>query len=251
MRCTTPARRHQRWRALCAGGDGTSGALFEPPAGSDLRNRVIEVGSGREIIDLGDDVPYRAAFNPQGRFAADRYLAVNMNNLRVDLYDVVERRLVDSLSVPDVLFAHAFDPTGRWLVGSTSAGRIWVLDVAAVVAGTPPEDAIVLDWVAHEGGIPAIAVSADGTLATTGFGQEVKLWNLSTGELLLELRTVPAQGKSTIAFSPDGSYLLYSDGDLVRKYLRDTDDLVELAESLLTRDFTSDECRRYLNDQRS
>jgi len=71
----------------------------------------------------------------------------------------------------------------------------------------------------------------------------------STGELLLELRTVPAQGKSTIAFSPDGSYLLYSDGDLVRKYLRDTDDPVELAESLLTRDFTSDECRRYLNDQ--
>ncbi|MEJ7724947.1 MAG: hypothetical protein WKF64_11630, partial [Ilumatobacteraceae bacterium] len=94
---------------------------------------------------------------------------------------------------------------------------------------------------------PDIAISADGTLATTGFGEEVKLWNLSTGELLLELRTAPAQGQSTIAFSPDGSYLLYSDGDLVRKYLRDTDELVALAEGLLTRDFTDDECRQYLD----
>ncbi len=149
--------------------------------------------------------------------------------------------------VPDAQFTTEFDPTGRWLVGATSAGRIWVLDLAAVVAGTPAEDAIVLDWVAHEGGIPDIAISADGTLATTGFGEEVKLWNLSTGEVLLELRTAPAQGQSTIAFSPDGSYLLYSDGDLVRKYLRDTDELVALAEGLLTRDFTDDECRQYLD----
>ena len=183
----------------------------------------------------------------QGRFSADRYMGVNMGALRVDLYDVVERRQIDSLPVPDAQFTTEFDPTRRWLVGATSAGRIWVLDLAAVVAGTPAEDAIVLDWVAHEGGIPDIAISADGTLATTGFGEEVKLWNLSTGELLLELRTAPAQGQSTIAFSPDGSYLLYSDGDLVRKYLRDTDELVALAEGLLTRDFTDDECRQYLD----
>ena len=250
--CTSPVAFSSNGALLVLDGRGicdaeTGRGLFEPPTGADLRSRVIEVGSGREVIDIGEGLLFHAVFNPQGRFAADRYLAVNVGTDRLDLYDVVERRLIDSLSVPDAQFFAAFDPTGRWLVGSTAAGRIWVLDFAAVVAGTPAEDAIVHDWVAHRSGIPEIAIGADGTLATIGFGEEVKLWTLPTGEPLLELRTAPAQGKSTIAFSPDGSYVLYSDGDVVRKYLRDTEDLVTLAEGQLTRDFTADECRRYLD----
>ena len=250
--CTSPVAFSSNGALLVLDGRGicdaeTGRGLFEPPTGADLRSRVIEVGPGREVIDIGEGVLFHAVFNPQGRFAADRYVAVNVGNDRLDLYDVVERRLIDSLSVPDGQFFAAFDPTGRWLVGSTAAGRIWVLDFAAVVAGTPAEDAIVHDWVAHRSGIPEIAIGADGTLATIGFGEEVKLWTLPTGEPLLELRTAPAQGKSTIAFSPDGSYVLYSDGDVVRKYLRDTEDLVTLAEGQLTRDFTADECRRYLD----
>ena len=49
-------------------------------------------------------------------------------------------------------------------------------------------------------------------------------------------------------FSPDGSYMLYMDSaGVLRRYLLDTDELITLAETRLTRDLTVDECRRYLD----
>jgi DNA-binding SARP family transcriptional activator/WD40 repeat protein len=228
--------------ALCAA-DG----LIDPPADAQQRNRIVDVRSGREVLDLGDDSIMDATFNPAGPFPAGRYVAINNNTARAELYDLEERRLLGTLDVDDGLWATRFDPTGRWLVGATGAGRIWVLDLAAVVAGTPPEQAIVLDLVAHEGGIPAIAISSDGTLATTDFGETVRLWNMSTGKLLGELSTGTKPGIATVAFPPDGSYLLYSHNGVLRRYPLDPDELIAQAHSLLTRELTADECRQYLN----
>ena len=71
------------------------------------------------------------------------------------------------------------------------------------------------------------------------------LWNLSTGEALLELRTGTTSGVSTVAISPDGSSVIYSDNGVLRRYVLDTDELIALARGLLTRELTADECRQY------
>ena len=234
-------------RSVCAVGNWIG--PFEPPPGADLRNRVIEVDSGREVLDLGVEEIGTMTFNPSGEFVAGRYLAVIVEFERLDLYDVAERRLIATLPVPDLLFGLAFDPSGQRLVGSTGSGRIWVLDLVALVGGASAEEAILLDQVADDGSLSNIAVSADGTLATAGLGDRVKLWDLSSGALLIELRTNPTQGGTSVAFGPDGSYLMYTDGDVVRRYDRDTGELVRLARSLLTRELTSDECRRYLDSE--
>jgi WD40 repeat protein len=74
----------------------------------------------------------------------------------------------------------------------------------------------------------------------------VRLWDLATGDMIVELNADPTQGYA-VEFSPDGNYLYYGDtGDVLRRYPLDTDELIELAESRLTRDLTPDECRRYL-----
>ena len=99
--------------------------------------------------------------------------------------------------------------------------------------------------VAHEGGVPDLAISTNGLLATTDFGEHVRLWNLSTGEPLMELRTGAIGGVSTVAFSPDGGSLLYSDDGVLRRYILDTDELIAQARGLLTRERTADECRHY------
>ena len=99
---------------------------------------------------------------------------------------------------------------------------------------------------AHDGSIVSLDISANGTLATVGLGEEVRLWNFSTGELLVELQTHPPAGLATLAFSPDGSYLLYTDGNVLRRYHLDTNDLVRLAGSLVTRDLTPQECAAFL-----
>jgi WD40 repeat protein len=96
------------------------------------------------------------------------------------------------------------------------------------------------------------ALSADGILATSGNGEGLmRLWDVMTGEMLLEFRTDrtdgPAVGSGWMKFSPDGRSLYYVDGaGTIRKYLLDTDQLIQLAEERLTRGFTLDECRQYL-----
>ena len=99
----------------------------------------------------------------------------------------------------------------------------------------------------------AQAFSADGILATAGNGEGLmRLWDVTTGELLVEFRTDrtdgPNIGSGWMTFSSDGSYLAYIDGDgVLRRYLMDTDQLIELAEARLTRGFTSEECQTYLD----
>jgi WD40 repeat protein len=233
-------------RQLCVPGFST--VLFEAPAGAELRSRIIEVSSGREVLDLGEVDIHGAVFNPEGLFPADRYVAVGAEFARLDLYDLVEGRLIGSLPVEGGLIKFTFDTTGRWLVVTTGQGRVWVLDMAAVVEGSAPEDAITHDFEAHDGSITGVDVSVDGTLATVGLGEEVRLWNLETGALIVELPTHPPAGLGTLEFSPDGSYLLYTDGKVLRRYDLDVDDLVRLARSLVTRDLTREECATFVID---
>ena len=133
-----------------------------------------------------------------------------------------------------------------WRAAGAAATR-WVLDFAAVVDGKDRTHATVFDQVADQGGTAATSLSATGLLATAGGGDSrVKLWNVATGQQVVEL-TTSAQATAPIAFSPDGSYLVYNDGGVLRRYLMDVDRLIELAKSRLTRGLTADECRRHLD----
>jgi WD40 repeat protein len=126
-----------------------------------------------------------------------------------------------------------------------------VLDLAAVVEGASGEEALVFDRVTQDGS-SRVALTGDGILATSGNGDGVvRLWDFRADALLLEFRTdridVPAVGNGWIELSPDGSYLLYMDAaGVFRPYLMDIEPSIDLAERRLTRDFTPDECLRYL-----
>jgi WD40 repeat protein len=124
-----------------------------------------------------------------------------------------------------------------------------VLDLAAVVAGTAARDAVIFDKVVDQGVAAATALSADGLLATAGRSDgRVRLWNISTGDLVVELETAtPSAGSAPVAFSPDGTYLLYNDGGVLRRYFLQPERLIELAKSRVTRGLTADECRRHLD----
>ena len=52
--------------------------IVNPPPDADLRSSVIDVVTGEEILDLGERILGRSAFNPEGKFAAGRYLAVTV-----------------------------------------------------------------------------------------------------------------------------------------------------------------------------
>jgi hypothetical protein len=97
-----------------------------------------------------------------------------------------------------------------------------------------------------------VDISADGVFATWAFGS-LRLWNINTGEHVIQVpvaTTAPPYG----IFTHEGDYLLYADqtevGYLLRRFPLDHDEIIELAETRVTRGFTVAECRRYeLSDQ--
>ena len=54
------------------------------------------------------------------------------------------------------------------------------------------------------------------------------------------------EGGPAVAFAAGTDTLYYEDaGGVIRRFIPDTDQLTELALSMLTREFTPDECARY------
>jgi WD40 repeat protein len=214
---------------------------FDPPPDADLRSRIIDVRSGTEILDLGPRRIFYAAFHPNGR-----YLAVNVENNAVEIYDIATRRLLTSFDVPDAIYKFEWDRAGRWLAGGTGGGRIWALDASAIIAGTPAADAFILDRQVQDGGIPDLTLSSDGTLVTVGFAGELRFWNIESGALLLELQTEPTDAPPAVQFAPDDRHLIYTDAGVIRRYPLDSDELITLADNVVTRSLTTEECRRYI-----
>lgn len=231
-------------RAICTSDMGRV-PLFQPPPEAELRGRVVNVVNGAEILDLGEDIVY-GVFSPDSRYlATGRFTATGG---AVELYDLMTPVLVSSRTFSEAPFALAFDPHTRWLAGGTADGMVGVLDLAAVVSGTRLEEAVVFERAAHDGGVVALDMSADGVLVSAARGESVvRLSDIATGERLLELSAERSPEAYSIAeFGPDDSYVMYLDGTTIRRYDRDTEVLVELARDRLTRGFTEDECREYL-----
>jgi serine/threonine protein kinase/DNA-binding SARP family transcriptional activator/WD40 repeat protein len=216
-------------------------------------SRVIDVDTGREIVEIPEEWLYYAAFNPPGALEGGRYLAVT-DQFAVTIYDTETGAVIGTLPPEDLgLDNHlhlAFDPEGRYLAAGTVDGVVWVVDLIAVVEGTSMVDALLFNQVAHTGPAPWPSITSEGVLATGGFDGLVRLWDIRTDRLLVEFRTELDDQMPTVFFAPDGSYLLYAEtGNVIRKFDMDTDRLVFLAEDRATRELTVDECRRHLDPE--
>ena len=138
------------------------------------------------------------------------------------------------------------DDSGHLVVG-TSSGRTIVLDGRAVAAGTDAVDAIVFDRVTNTGPAPDPDVHvATGTVASYGFDDMLRLWDLDTGDLRLEVETPSGAIPTHVDIRPDGRTVLHRRGDgAVHRLLLDPEEAIATARSLLVRDLSVDECARY------
>jgi WD40 repeat protein len=115
----------------------------------------------------------------------------------------------------------------------------------------------VLGLTGHEGNVTGVAFNEQGTiLATSGLDGTVRVWEIDLGENLGDLssseeisiltdQSFPLEG---VDFHPDGRYVVTAGDDgMVRVFVVDIDDLMELARSRLSRGFTQEECQTYLH----
>lgn len=97
-------------------------------------------------------------------------------------------------------------------------------------------------------GLAAIARGAEVQLATSGFDGLVRIWDLETGNMVLEFAS--DLGTPVVKFSPNARQILYPHGLSIRRMPADPTELRTLAGELLTRDFSPDECVLYAPSER-
>jgi WD40 repeat protein/serine/threonine protein kinase/DNA-binding SARP family transcriptional activator len=136
----------------------------------------------------------------------------------------------------------AFSPDGRHIAsaGNDGAVRIWDMDANQ-------EDRLELTLSGHGSYVQSVAFSPDGRLIASASANFIRIWDTSTGKMLF---TLPGHTRvvSHIEFSPDGSRLVSASADgTVRVFVLPIEELMQLAQSRLTRSLTEIECQQYLN----
>ncbi|MGW6929787.1 nSTAND1 domain-containing NTPase [Lentzea sp. NPDC054927] len=158
----------------------------------------------------------------------------------------------DNTGEPVVLRGHQggarsamFSPDGKQLVTASADGvvRIW--------RSLSDRDPFVLEG--HQGPVASAVFSPDGQrLATNGSDRTVRIWKTNgTGDFVV----VKGFGTSvsSLSFSPDGTKLLTAHGDGTARISRcdpclPVADAVKMADSRISRDFTSAERKTFLNE---
>jgi serine/threonine protein kinase len=235
-----------------SGGAMLDGYWLCPDAVAD---RLIDGRSGAELLGLdvgGFGRWLGGVFNPPGVFEADRYLALIRLGGGVDIYDTLDGRLLTRLEAAsedweDTSLTLGFDPGGRFLVVGGARSRVAVIDLAMVAEGRTAADSIVFDQPVDPGGVPMVSLNRNGILATSAFGS-LRLWDIHRGEQIIQI-PVRITRPVSATFTRGGDHLLYIDesesGHVLRRFLLDPNELIDLARSLVTRDLTPEECGRY------
>ena len=245
--------------------------------GGDHTIKVWKAATGdmQFSIDVEDDVVWDIAYHPDGQ----QFAVVGSEGM-IRFYD---RATAKALSSWDAgigwLAGVAFSPDGSRLAivgGDTNDGKVWdtitgkeILTLIGHtsanwgVAFSPDGTRIVtcgndgtarvwdaatgkllLTLSGHTGVIVTARFSPDGTrIATASLDGTNRVWDLATGQELISL-----EGAFTfdVEFAPDGKRLMVGGLDL-QVFAMTIDELVQIAQSRLTRSLTTEECQKYLH----
>jgi WD40 repeat protein len=154
---------------------------------------VWEVTSGQILMKV-DEVADAVALAPGGEL-----LAVSTVDGRISLWSIAKRQSIGQLGkLQATVHSLAFSPDGHRLAAGDSAGTTTVWDIAA---RTPISFCLGSHYEIY-----ALAFSSDGTVLASGGRGPVKLWDSTTGRLILNLRSTGTV--SALEFKPDGQELI-------------------------------------------
>jgi WD40 repeat protein len=205
---------------------------------------VWDLASGQATI-LTQEEPFiwGIAFNPDGSRVATvspitEQVAEEIGVFEWDAATGEEHRMfpIDTMSAYQVTYS----PDGGLLAAGVQEGNIPIWDTAS--------GELVRTLTGHTALVSRLAFSPDGRrLASGASDNTVKLWDLATGQ---ELTTMYVQSGvlNGMAASRDGTRIATAAADgTIRTYVVDTDELVAMARSRVTRSLTTEECQKYLH----
>ena len=134
-------------------------------------------------------------------FADGKILGALYDDGNVKVWDIESKAVVETIDLPENIYAITFTPDGKTLVMGGSGG----------VAFWDRESRQVSSWEMAEMSIRSVAVSRDGsTLATGGVGfqtTKIKVWDMATRDSLSLPGGLPEDDVYSVAFSPNGQRL--------------------------------------------
>jgi WD40 repeat protein len=186
-------------------GNGAINVVFSPDGqtlaagGGPGTCRMWRTGSGQPIRELPG---LSAAFSPDGQIIATGGKA----KYQVRLWRTRDGSLLRTFPVMPAGLGNpvAFSPGGRLFAAADSVINLWRLDTGERVRAFPTKQHLNV-------GSPQIyllAFSPDGRLLASAQGDTVQLWRVDDGTLLHTLTTHRGWCPGSLAFSPDGRYLL-------------------------------------------
>ena len=216
-------------------------------ASDDGTVKVWDALTGKELLTLTEfQVPtHRSGINTIAFSPSGKYIATAGVPDRIIIWDAASgRELFRWTSTDKTPLAVAFSPDGKRMLTTFENGTIREFDLGSDLL--QPKELFSISG--HSGAILGLQFSPDGKrFATASIDNTVKVWDSATGQNLLTLLG-HERGVFGVAFSPDGTRLATGGVDgTVRVYLLRIEDLVALAQSRLTRTWTTDECQKYLH----
>src|SRR5688500_14858586 len=206
--------------------------------GSEGVIRLYDRTTGKEISSWNARIGWLAsvAFSPDGS---------RLGILGGDTYDakvwdtVVGKELLTLTGHTNANWGIAFSPNESRIVtcGNDGTARIW--DAAT--------GELLLTLAGHTSTIVTARFSPDGTRITTASKDGTnRVWDSATGKELVSVEGVfsPNDGQ----FTPDGKHLVIG-GLGIQVIALTIDELVQIAQSRLTRSLTTEECQKYLHSE--
>lgn len=192
---------------LLVTGDGSPWPNPKRPKGGFAQIKGWEVATGRELFSIkGDKIGvYDVAFSPDGK-----WLVSAGYDMKVRLWEVAtgrERRTMKGHK--GIVHSVAFSPDGQFVASASADRTVRLWDVPKgrklrTFGPTSPKASLF-------GG--ELAISPDGQwLASSGWDSPLNLWDLATGRLRSTFPGSEDMGINSVAFSPDGRWLVLGSG---------------------------------------
>jgi WD40 repeat protein/ABC-type branched-subunit amino acid transport system substrate-binding protein len=229
-----------------ARGDTVVAVAFSPDdtllagASADGTAQLWNSITGQNVLTLtGHTGPLTSvAFSPDGMRLAT---ASQGRGDAIRIWDVRSGDLGQTLTGhEDAVWTVAFNHDGTRLVSASRDGTVRIWDVS--------RGALTMTLYGHRSLVSA-TFSPDGQRVATGDRDGlVQLWDVGTGREMLELTGAEVgEGIDSLAFSSDGRRLAVRGDQAVRLYVVSIEDLSALVRSRLSRWWTPEECRRFLD----